>query len=61
MKVTVECFKGSERFKDTWYYVQKIDSDPVHVLLIQEGQITTLPAVQILRMQVESDPDVLIF
>lgn len=61
MKVTVEYFKGSERFKDTWYYVQKIDSDPVHVQLIQEGQITALPAAQILRMQVESDSDALIF
>lgn len=61
MKVTVEYFKGSERFKETWYYVQKIDSDPVHVQLIQEGQITALPAAQILRMIVEADPDALIF
>lgn len=61
MKVTVEYFKGSERFIDTWYYVQKIDADPVHVHLIQDQQITALPAAQILKMQVEADPDVLLF
>lgn len=61
MKVTVEHFKGSEIIRDSWYYVQKIEADPVQVHLIQEGQITALPAAQILKMQVESDPDILMF
>lgn len=61
MKVTVEYLRGSERISDTYYYVIKIDYDPVHVQLIQEQQISALPSAQILRMQVESDPEVLIF
>ena len=61
MKVTVEYLKGSQRIKDIYYYVIKIDSDPVHVQLIQEQQISALPSAQILRMQIESDPDALIF
>lgn len=61
MKVTVEYLKGSKRTKEEWYYVIKIDCDPVHVHLIQEQMITALPAAQILRMQVEADPEVLIF
>ena len=61
MKVTVEYLKGSERTKEEWYFVSKIDSDPVHVHLIQDSQITALPAAQSLRMQVESDPETLIF
>ena len=61
MKVTVEYLRGSERISDTYYYVIKIDYDPVHVLLFQDQQISALPSAQILRMIVEDDPDVLIF
>lgn len=61
MKVTIEYLQGSERIKDAYYYVKKIESDPVLLLLFQDQQITALPAAQILKMQVESDPDVLMF
>lgn len=61
MKVTVEYFKGSEKIKDAYYYVKKIESDPVMQHLFQDQQITALPAAQILKMHVESDPDVLMF
>lgn len=61
MKVTVEYLNGSERIKNTWYYVQKINSDPVFVQLIQDHQITALPAAQIMRMHIEADPETLIF
>lgn len=61
MKVTVEYLRGSERISDTYYYVIKIDYDPVHVQLIQDQQISALPSAQILRMIIEDDPDVLIF
>lgn len=61
MKVTIEYLQGSERIKDTYYYVKKIESDPVLLHLFQDQQITALPTAQILKMQVEPDPDVLMF
>ena len=61
MKVTVEYIRGSERISNTYFYVIKIDYDPVNVQLIQDQQISGLPAAHILRMIIEDDPDVLIF
>lgn len=61
MKVIVEYLKGSERTREVWFYVDKIDYDPVHVALRQESQNVYLPSAQILRMIIEDDPEALIF
>lgn len=61
MKVIVEYLKGSERKTETWFYVDMIDYDPVHVALRLEAQNVYLPSAQILRMIIEDDPEALIF
>lgn len=61
MKVIIEYIEDSEREKETWYYVKKIDYDPVYIHLLQDQQNIYLPVAQMLRMQIEEDPDILIF
>lgn len=61
MKVICEHFNGSERTIETWHYVDMISYDPLQIELRFEAQSVFLQTALVISLNIEDDPETLIF
>lgn len=66
MKVTIQYLKKfgvkHTETKETYYFVSKIDADPLYIdLVFDQGESVRVRQVHLIHLEIAEDPDVLIF
>lgn len=65
MKVTVQYLKKfgvkHTETKETYYFVSKIDADPLYInLVFDQGESVRVRQAHLIHLEIEEDPEVLI-